>query len=56
MLYSRVLELSQDCIVKTCSVMYVKQWIGLERKVEVVSSICCWCIETTGRFILQLNH
>lgn len=55
MLCSGVPELSQDCIIKTCSVMHVKQWIGAEIKLKL-SSICFWCIKSTGRFILQLNH
>lgn len=36
MLYSGILELSQDFIIETCSVMHVKHWIGVERKAEVV--------------------
>lgn len=47
MLYSGVLEFSQEGVIKTCFVMCVKRWFGVEMKVEVVFSVvlvypdCC---------------
>jgi len=55
-LYSGVLEFFQDSIIKTCFVMHVKRWVAIEMKVEVVSSVCCWYIQTAASFFLQLNR
>lgn len=60
MLCSGVLELSQDCIIKTCSVMHVKQWIGAEINLKLcllyasgVSSLLAglFCNLITNRFL-----
>lgn len=56
MSYSDVLVFSQDSIIKTCFVMCVKQRVGVDMKVEVVSYACCRYIQTAVSFILQLNH
>lgn len=56
MLYLGVLEFSQDSIIKACFMICVKQWVGVEIRVDVVSSICCWYMQAAASFILQFNH